>query len=53
MPNSPSDVLRLVARVLAVVAMVLPSTGCALGSASRPYPGASVDRLWECTVAVA
>jgi hypothetical protein len=53
MPNSPSDVLRLVARVVAAVAMVLPSTGCALGTVSRPYPEANVDRLWECTVAVA
>jgi hypothetical protein len=53
MPSSLSDAMRLIARVVAVVALVLPSAGCALGTASRPYPGASVDRLWECTVAVA
>jgi hypothetical protein len=53
MPNSPSDVVGMTMRVLAVLALVLPCTGCALGTASRPYPGANVDRLWECTVAVA
>ncbi len=53
MPNSPSDVVGMTMRVLAVLALVLPCAGCALGTASRPYPGANVDRLWECTVAVA
>lgn len=53
MQNSPSDALRLIARVVAFVALVLPSTGCAMGTASRPYPGVDVDRLWACTVAVA
>jgi len=53
MLSSPSDVMRLMARVVAVVALVLPSTGCALGTVSRPYPGGDVERLWQCTVAVA
>jgi hypothetical protein len=58
MPNSQSDApwSRHAARILramAALAVVLQSAGCALGTVSRPYPGADVDRLWECTVAVA
>lgn len=53
MPSSPSDALRMIVRAALALLVVLPLTGCALGTASRPYPGANVDRLWECTVAVA
>lgn len=53
MPSSPSDALRMIVRAALALLVVLPATGCALGTASRPYPGANVDRLWECTVAVA